>query len=352
VTRKRKILIGCAGTLAVIVGIGGVHHLRVKGAVKRYKAELMAQGEQLSIDEVLPPAVPLQSNSAALFLSVTTNFVYDGALATNGGSSSIMVAPGRAMAGWAQPWFGDGDLWTFSNSWEEVLTDLSARNDELSRLVAITDRPVLQFDTDYKDGWFETGALIPAVAGLKSAARLLGSAAQCELNQGNSVEAARFLGAELTIVEGSTEDRWLITQLVRAAVAAMAADSTWALLQSADLSDTDLKTLQDHWNSVEFVEPMTASFQMEMAVGINAFQRTRESREDFDQIADHLFAVRIPYGQSEEETRFLGLRKAWARLKFHLGIRLQRTDNYLSSHFVSPCLNRSNTGCSMSSSSR
>ena len=68
--------------LVGVVLAGYVHHLRVRGAVERYRAELTARGERLTIEECLPPTVPAESNSAELFLSVTTNFVYEGALAT------------------------------------------------------------------------------------------------------------------------------------------------------------------------------------------------------------------------------------------------------------------------------
>jgi len=318
VSRKKKILAGCAAALVIIAGSGVIHHLRVKGAVIRYTAELQAQGERLTVAESLPPTVPAASNSAAAFLSLTTNFVYEGPFATNGGSSMIMIAPGRAMAGWAQPWFGDGTIGIFSNTWREAFADLLSHESELNCLTGIAARPALQFDTDYTNGWFESGSLMLHLPGFKQAARLLDAAAQCELRRGDVAMASRYVGAELAITQGTTEDRWLITQLIRMATAHLSSESTWGLLQSRNVTEAELQALQHRWSSLEFLEAMERSLEMERAMGINAFQRTRTSGVDFERMAGHLFSVQLPVGQSEEETGFLRTRKAWARLKFHL----------------------------------
>src|SRR5262245_62113610 len=90
--------VALAGTFAAyLVNARGAH------ALASYRRKLIAAGEKLTIDELLPsPVRPAENAVGALHsasISWRTGF---GLLDTNSPPAMRMVAPGEAMVGWAQ----------------------------------------------------------------------------------------------------------------------------------------------------------------------------------------------------------------------------------------------------------
>ncbi|HZI31070.1 MAG TPA: hypothetical protein VFF11_01945, partial [Candidatus Binatia bacterium] len=177
-----KILIAVgifSALLAASMMISG--HFQPENAVDRYKQSLRDQGEKLQISELIPPPVPAESNSV--------DAVRDAFQMLVPGDDNIpdamqMVAPGRAMVGWAQP---DARGYDFTNSWEGFAAGIVADQPMIDLLHQVLERPVLNFQLDYGKG---IALLLPDLAPMKRSAQKLDAAAICELHFGDAGAAA------------------------------------------------------------------------------------------------------------------------------------------------------------------
>src|SRR5215472_2296653 len=79
-----------------------VSHYYAKKDVERYKAQLHAAGEKLTVDELLPPSVPPEKNGAKLLIQAYPYLHPEGAIDTNPPPAMQRVAPGKAMIAWRQ----------------------------------------------------------------------------------------------------------------------------------------------------------------------------------------------------------------------------------------------------------
>src|SRR6266568_2022000 len=181
---RRNLLLVSVSLIAVAaLGIYALHN-RAKWAVASYQKKLRAAGEKLSVDEMLPRAVPPNRNSAALFQKATWKF--NGAqsvLDTNLPLAMRMVAPGKAMIGWAQPEVIDcaAHAWV-TNAWKDVEAALAEKSETLNLLRELISRPTVDQNLDYSQGY---SLLLPHLAPCKRSAQQLSASALCELRRGD-----------------------------------------------------------------------------------------------------------------------------------------------------------------------
>jgi hypothetical protein len=284
-----KILIAVAVFLAVFTGIWLVTmHVQPENEVEAYKKTLREKGEKLEISEVLPPPVPAESNGVAVVQSAFALFSPLSDEWTNLPSAMRMVAPGKAMIGWAQP---DVRGYDFTNSWENIMAAAEANRPATEMLRQAMDYPAIDFQLDYNKG-FEM--LLPHLAPLKRSAQRLSAAAMCDLHNGDTASATTNLCALLALVQGERDERTIISQLVRIAMAAIAASANWELLQSTNLTNAELATLQMSWEQLEFVNGAEGSILMERATTVTTIKKMRASKSDFD----HLMGMMVSSGAS------------------------------------------------------
>src|SRR3989442_13053999 len=99
-TTRRKILLGVALFLALLVLLPVVVHFRMKAAVEAYNSQLRAQGEKLTIDELISQSPTNGSNGAVALLSAASRMRF-----RNDGfelQRMKFLSPARAPAPWAQ----------------------------------------------------------------------------------------------------------------------------------------------------------------------------------------------------------------------------------------------------------
>jgi hypothetical protein len=185
-----------------------------------------------------------------------------------------LVAPGKAMAGWAQPDCRDSR----TNSWEEVEAALADENEALDLLRQLIEFPALDFHLNYKQG---PSLLLPHLAPLKRAAQRLSAAALCDLHRGDMAAAVTNVRAMLAIARGMEEEPLAISQLVRLAIVQISQAATWELLQSPGLTDAQLASLQSDWAELEFVHAAENALAMERAMGIETLEGMRASHSKF-----------------------------------------------------------------------
>jgi hypothetical protein len=246
--------------------------VRSRNKVEEYKDQLRAAGEKLKIEELIPPRLPPGKNSAEVARNAISRLSSSwGILGSNPPPAMRLIEPGRAMAGWQQP---EIRSWDATNTWEEVELELAERADALDSLRNLPDHPQFDFEPDYSLG---PNIRLPLLAGTKNLVQPLSAAVLFELHRDDPLSATTNLHTMLALVNGLNNEPILISQLVRAAMAAIAFSAQWEWLQATNLADADLALLQRDWTALEFVKPMEAGLIMERAMIPMSYQHWRTS---------------------------------------------------------------------------
>jgi hypothetical protein len=271
-----KILLGAVIFLAIFIGVWLLDaHVQPENVVEAYKKELRAKGEKLTLKEITPPPVPDEQNSAdtvnqALGLMSSGYNLLPGAMK--------MAAPGKATPGWAQPDVRDYDF-KLTNSWDDYRTIVGADRPGLHMLQVIFERPQLDFHLEYQKS-FEMS--LRHLAPLKQLSQKLSAAMECDLHDGDAASAATNLCVLLALVNGDADERVLISQLVRIAMANIGAADTWDFLQCSNVTDAQLAMIQKNWEQQQFIAPMEKAFWFERASTDETIQKLRASPAEFD----------------------------------------------------------------------
>lgn len=308
-----KILIAAGIALALVMLIPVIYHYQLRSTIGNYITELKAKGERMELAQVIPPTVPPGENAAPLFWKAVGLFsTNDDVLITNPPSAMHGIAPGKAMAGWMQSEIHDGNV---TNSWEE-LRDALARNEKALKLLdQMTNRSIFDFHLQYASR-FEMQ--ITNLVSEKKAVQKLSAGAVCELHFGDTALAVRDIQAMLVLVNGTDDERTVISQLVRIALAQIAAATTWELLQSTNLTDESLAVLQGDWSQLEFIKALQRAFPVEREGAITTFTKWRNSNSELQHYFDLQNKVREAMGRSDEEDSM------WSDLKAKANIFLWR----------------------------
>jgi hypothetical protein len=268
-----KILIG-VGILIVLMAasLSVTMHVQPESELEAYKKILRDKGEKLELSEVIPPPPAPEDNARN---AVEDAFRMIGSNNQNVPNGMRMVAPGRAMVGWSQP-----DVWNsdFTNSWDDFGAEVGTNGPAIELLHQILVQPKLDFQLDYSKG---ARMLLPHLAPMKHSAQMLDAAAIYELHNGDSGAATTNIITLLTLVRKDTGDTILISHLVRIAMTAIAIAPTWELLQATNANDSQLATLQEGWQRMDFLSDAENCFVMERAWVSAEIEKSRVSHEGF-----------------------------------------------------------------------
>jgi hypothetical protein len=295
-SRRRKFSVVAGIVLGVALLVPVIHHYQLRFAVESYIAELKAKGEPMDLAQVIPPPVPPEQNSATIFLKaaalLTTN---DDVLNNNPPPAMRGVAPGKAMVGWMQPEIRDGNA---TNSWKEIRDALTQNDEALKMLNQITNNSIFDFNLQYTQR-FEMR--ITNLVSEKRTVQRLSASALCNLHFGDSAPAAKDIQAMLVLVNGTGDERTIISQLVRIASAQIAAATMWEFLQSTNLTDEPLAELQEDWSRLEFIEALQRAFPVEREGAVTTFTKWRDSNSELQHYFDLQKNVRETLGDPDEE---------------------------------------------------
>jgi hypothetical protein len=286
---SRKILIVAGIIFGVAILIPVVRHYQLRFAVAAYVAELKAKGEPMELAQVIPPPAPPEQNGVLLIMNSLTNLEikYNSICQTNPPPVMREVLPGKVMVGWQQSkivGFDDDDLasevtnarlWT--NTWEDLGKELAAEKDDLDSFQSLTNHPVLDFNLDYGKGY---SIRLQYLAPLRRAAQWLSVAAVCDLHERKTAEACADAHTILAIAKGQAEEPLEISQLVRSAIASIGAQTTWEILQDPNVSESDLASLQQDWESIEFVSVAKRTFLAERVINLHSMEHYLQSPPD------------------------------------------------------------------------
>jgi hypothetical protein len=198
------------------------------------------------------------------------------ALGANPPSAMRMAAPGKAVIGWAQPDIRDTEG---TNSWDEFETAMAANHEGLKLIYQIVDYPTLDFNLDYQAGADKT--LFVTLAAEKRAAQALAAEALDNLHRGNSDSAVKNVSTMLALVNETTNDRTVISELVRIAIAQIVMPVTWELLQSTNITEAQMTNIQGCWLRLEFIRPIENALLMERTTSGITIAEWRDSSSEF-----------------------------------------------------------------------
>lgn len=274
--RRRDFWLLLGACVLVLLLVPVVRHYQLRATARAYVAQLRAQGEKLDLAEVVPPSVPPEQDSSALLLQAIALLDRDkNVLSTNPPLAMHMVAPGRARISWQQPAIvNDKD----SNSWAEVETVWEHDSAALALLRQIPPHPSFDFNLPYQKGF----AAMPLkhLAPAKGSASHLSAAALMELHRGDPDAATQDIRAMLAVVNGMAHDRLAISELVRLAIAGIANNATWELLQATNVTESELSSLQQDWAGLEFIQAGENALLVERAAGLAEFAPMRQSNDE------------------------------------------------------------------------
>jgi len=287
---RRKTLIVAGAVLGVAIFISVIHHYQLRFAEASYIAKLKAQGEPMELAQVLPPSVPADQNSASNFLKAVALFTADKSLLEpNEISGMKMVAPGKASPRIQQA-NAEGDLGV--NSWPDVAAAVRQNSNAFELLQQIIEKPDLDFQIHYEHGFgdgfvFQNTHLVDA----KRMAQRLETATISDLHEGDTASAVQNLRAMLALVKGLDDQHYIISDLVKIAVAAMAVPVTWEVLQTPNLTDGQLAELQNDWIALDFIQASENAMELERAIGLMDVARWRSSSKELLKLLDSETAV-------------------------------------------------------------
>lgn len=253
----------------LVVGLGGwALHLYAKSSLSRMKAQLVAAGEKLSVEESLPAPVPDEENGAKEFLDAQTMLSRLDHLVQPTPMSP--VTPGRARCLWVETNAATRET---SDLWPGLREHLRTNRPALLKLREALERPRLQFKISYSSGF--AGLAVNHLSPLKSAAQSLSASVLLNLRDGQFDEAHCDLRALVAIPSRSRGEPLMISELVRIAILAIAAATTWESLQHPDWSDSQLVEMQGWWEAVPSNGAAVRSLEMERALLGEEFARLR-----------------------------------------------------------------------------
>jgi len=247
--------------------------VRGKMALARYKRELIDKGEKISPRDFTVPSRAQENAAPAVYQAIER--LKEGAVLSKRYPPAMRLTPsGHAMVGFREnQWVED----RVTNRWEELSTDLKSNEVTLTQIRSSLEKPLLSNDLDFSQGF---NMRFPHLAPAKRLTSWFGPAVQLALHEGKHHEALEALLAQTRISRLLAEDRIVISELVRIAIAAIARTTTWEALQADGWTDEDLARLQDAWEGQKFALAIAKSLQGETALTVASYEMMRESNKD------------------------------------------------------------------------
>jgi hypothetical protein len=268
---NRRVLICVLGVALLVPLLVVLHNYRTRRALAARKAQLVSQGERLTVEGLTPLSSPEAQRAASDLLQAAWRLGSGAVIPQNLPRGMFFIAPGKAGVGWKQP-----DIRTpeSTNTWEELAAQLKVNELALEQIREALKCPRLDMNLNYKMGFNLT---LPHLAKLKTVAHWLLAATMSDLHAGKLEAAAANLTALISLANAFHDERPIISQLVRFAITAIDIGPTWEALQTDGWTDAQLADLQQHWVSLEFMEAMEKAVEMERASGLELFQRLRNA---------------------------------------------------------------------------
>jgi hypothetical protein len=162
---------------------------------------------------------------------------------------------------------------------KDVLFALSKYDSAVEELRQASQRPYANVPLNYEDGFNSATSLLPVLAELKRCSQLLELRAIAELADGQSAKALDDVKLFLYLNNSLRSSPFLISHLVRMAIANFALQPIWEGLAKHQWSDEQLVALDAELGKLDFLADYEFSMRGERAFAIATFENQRHTRE-------------------------------------------------------------------------
>jgi hypothetical protein len=271
VSRKKPILLIALAILAVAVA-AFLTHSTDRGILERYKAELRAKGEKLSLTELaIPPSTDVAEVASRQFFAAN-------AFRVAGDFPQLMefVAPGKARVAWRGELHLDSQSVTSAGTNRPITKPWNELDQENERLSATLDgfkraleHPAPDTGWIYQDTYKNiTGGHRLNFAKARSVALGLVREGIAELHKGNLDGAIADLHALVGLVQlNRNELLGIVNPMFRVGVAKVGLGASWEALQAPGWDERRLASLQGDWEQLKLLDGLERGFLAERAYG-------------------------------------------------------------------------------------
>ncbi len=311
--RRRKPLIvrlliaagfGIVGLVVLALSAWMVENIRGKAAWARFRAEMVAKGEQLELSAMVPARVPDEENLARTpLLAPLLEYDRDRRSAVKwrdpGGHQQAMKlanpfknagklkAP--SMGSWENSVPVDLALWQkffeehpdfagrlqTSNAPAAVLSALEHFDGPLAEMAKAAERPSAVFPVHYRENF---NALLPHLSVLKGLTSILSLRALAELAVGKSDLALQDIRLGLRLSDSLKSDPLIVSQMVRLAMIQSLLQPVWEGMSQRRWTDGQLSDLQFLLRGIPILESYALCIRGERAMANAMFDGMRNGK--------------------------------------------------------------------------
>ena len=263
--------VGFAVGLLLLVALAWVwtQHNRGRHSLAAYRAQLIAQGEKLSVSEVVTPPILADDPDYRRLMAAARllkgrpiqpgSFDYAGRFAAPGELIPLDAITNLSISGSAVV------------TWSDWQAEVTAMQPTLAGLRQALRSPAPRSDFDYRVATVRGSDFVLR----RQAAQWLAGETLAALHATNHAAAVESLQALLALTELHREDPTLLNQIIRVAISGLAFDVTCAALQSPDWTDAQLTRIQSAWERDSFFERLVTSMEGERAFMLIHFEQAR-----------------------------------------------------------------------------
>jgi hypothetical protein len=266
----KSVLLGLCVIGAVASLLFAGHQARARRILAKYKAELIARGEQLTVAKL--PMVNV-SNSWTSFERFTNALakIKESHLLTPGALEPMrFVGPARAVVTHTQenPWAGQRT--SRGPDWPVIYQELAAQAEALLNLRrALVNVPqrgasVSSFDSS-----------IPGLVKVRTGSQWLMATTLGDLRKGDIDDALDNLEALVRMAQVYSGEPKVLEQMIRVAISGLASAVTWEFLQSPSLDEAQLLRLQNSWSQVDLLVGVELGLLGERAFALELWEEAR-----------------------------------------------------------------------------
>jgi hypothetical protein len=269
--RHKAITSGLVIVTLIITLLLGVRY-RAQWKLAHFKEELVAGGEKLTFEELLP-RLPSGSNGGPALIRAVR--LFPRGFPRLGGMKQ--AEPGFARTVWKEKELLEkiSESAQTTNGWEVVDKQMSENAESFQQI-----RDAIELGTLYFEVKSAFDAPIPHPAELSKASAYLTTAAIYDLHRGKQSEAMSSLIVGLAIVENFHEPI-AISQMARCGIGQRQVQGTWEALQWDGWTDTELQTLQSAWQRLNIGQDVRSCGQLERVWGMQSSDRASQSYGNF-----------------------------------------------------------------------
>jgi hypothetical protein len=268
------IFLGALGIIAAVMALLASRS-GSRGALRRYRAELQAKGEKLTIAELMQGRLTNVVDSHAIITNATAR-LRSGPITPGLLAPRTYFLPGQANVTWRQPDLRSTIVGASGRmgTWEEFDAQMRAAASPLQEIRAALKEPS-------PDAGPCTNLLMGRrvnYVSIRVAAQWLAGAAENDLHQGRLEAALQNLEALAGLARMERNEPTLVAQMIRVAVTGLGLATMWDALQAPGWTEAQLERLQRAWEPVDLVAAVERGFLSGRAWGYELFTHLRHSR--------------------------------------------------------------------------